>query len=127
MIAQVSSGFAWDGVLWNRPQQNAPAQWPFRSLLSRLGRLSESEIEEARDAKPKSAKRAAVVRFAREIVAKKGPPSEADFETIRLAGFSDCEIAEVIAHVALNIFTNYVNDTAGVEVDFPKIALRQGA
>jgi len=31
------------------------------------------------------------------------------------------------AHVALNIFTNYFNNTAGVEVDFPKIALRQSA
>ena len=31
------------------------------------------------------------------------------------------------AHVALNIFTNYFNNTAAVEVDFPKIALRQSA
>jgi len=41
-------------------------------------------------------------------------------ETVRRAGFSDGEIAEIIAHVALNIFTNYFNNTAEVEVDFPK-------
>ena len=48
-------------------------------------------------------------------------------ETVRRVGFSDGEIAEIIAHVALNIFTNYFNNTAEVEVDFPKIALRQSA
>jgi hypothetical protein len=45
---------------------------------------------------------------------------------MRTAGFSDGEIAD-IAHVALNIFTNYFNNAAAVEVDFPKIALRQSA
>ncbi len=48
-------------------------------------------------------------------------------EALRRAGFSDSEIAEIIAHVALNIFTNYFNNTAEVEADFPKIALRQCA
>ncbi len=43
-------------------------------------------------------------------------------QAVRSAGFTDGEIAEIIAHVALNIFTNYFNNTAGVEVDFPKIA-----
>jgi AhpD family alkylhydroperoxidase len=51
----------------------------------------------------------------------------ADVEAVRPLGFTDGEIAEIIAHVALNVFTNYFNNTAGVEVDFPKIALRQSA
>jgi alkylhydroperoxidase/carboxymuconolactone decarboxylase family protein YurZ len=42
-------------------------------------------------------------------------------------GFSDGEIGEIIAHVALNIFTNYFINAAEVEVDFPKIARRQSA
>jgi alkylhydroperoxidase family enzyme len=46
-------------------------------------------------------------------------------EAVRRAGFSDGEIAEIIAHVALNIFTNYFNNTAEVEVDFPTIVLWQ--
>jgi alkylhydroperoxidase family enzyme len=50
-----------------------------------------------------------------------------DFDAVRNAGFSDGEIAEIIAHVALNVSTNYFNNVAGVEVDFPKIALRQSA
>ena len=33
-------------------------------------------------------------------------------------------IAEILAHVALNIFTNYTNVAFDVPVDFPKVALR---
>ena len=36
------------------------------------------------------------------------------------AGYGDAEIAEVVAHVALNIFTNYFNNVAGTAIDFPK-------
>ena len=32
----------------------------------------------------------------------------------------DAEIAEVVAHVGLNIFTNYFNNTAETDIDFPK-------
>jgi uncharacterized peroxidase-related enzyme len=89
--------------------------------------LSDSEIEAAREANSNSAKNSAALRFAKQIVASQGRPSDAEFEAVRKAGFSDGEIAEIIAHVALNVFTNYFNNTAGVEVDFPKIALRQHA
>lgn len=97
------------------------------TAIGKMTGLSDSEIDDARDAKSALAKNTAALRFAREIVAKKGRTTDADIETVRRAGFSDGEIAEVIAHVALNIFTNYFNNTAGVEVDFPKIALRQSA
>jgi uncharacterized peroxidase-related enzyme len=97
------------------------------TAIGKMTGLSDSEIADARDAKSSSARNLAALRFAREIVNKKGRATESDIEAIRKAGFSDGEIAEVIAHVALNIFTNYFNNTAGVEVDFPKIALRHSA
>ena len=37
------------------------------------------------------------------------------------AGYSDAEILEIIAHVALNTFTNYVNEALGTEIDFPRV------
>lgn len=37
-------------------------------------------------------------------------------------GFFDGEIAEIIAHVALNVFTNYFNIAADVDIDFPKVS-----
>jgi alkylhydroperoxidase family enzyme len=43
----------------------------------------------------------------------------------RAAGFSDAEIAEIIAHVALNVLTNYFNRAADTEIDFPQVAAAQ--
>jgi hypothetical protein len=39
-------------------------------------------------------------------------------------GFTDEHVMEVLAHVALNLFTNYVNVAFDVPVDFPRVALR---
>jgi alkylhydroperoxidase family enzyme len=72
-------------------------------------------------------KATAALRFAKRLVSSHGRPGDADFNSVRSAGFTDAEIAEIVAHVALNIFTNYFNNTAQVEVDFPKIALRRGS
>ncbi len=52
----------------------------------------------------------------------KGEISEADLATARSAGFSEREIAEIIAHVALNVFTNYFNVATDVDIDFPKVS-----
>ena len=41
---------------------------------------------------------------------------------MRSARFSEGEIAEIIAHVALNVFTNYFNVATDVDIDFPKVS-----
>src|SRR5215469_6257543 len=89
--------------------------------------LTDSEIESARGANSSSPKHASALQFARQLVAKQGRIADADVETASRAGLSDAEIAELIAHVALNIFTNYFNNATDVEIDFPKIALRKSA
>lgn len=91
------------------------------TALGRMGGLTESEMEAAREAKGPA------LEFARRVVANHGRMTDADFEAIRQAGFSDSDIAEIIAHVALNIFTNYFNTAAQVEIDFPKVELHQPA
>jgi uncharacterized peroxidase-related enzyme len=63
----------------------------------------------------------ALLRFARTVVEKRGLVEDADVAAVRLAGHGDAEIAEVVAHVALNIFTNYFNNVAGTTIDFPKV------
>ena len=40
---------------------------------------------------------------------------------LREYGYTDADIIEVMAHVALNVFENYVNDVALTELDFPKL------
>lgn len=43
------------------------------------------------------------------------------------AGFTDENIVEIVAHVALNLFTNCLNVALSIAVDFPKVALRRAA
>jgi uncharacterized peroxidase-related enzyme len=97
------------------------------TAIGKMTGLSDSEIEAARGAQSAVPKHAAALAFAHQIVASKGRLSDTDFNAVRAAGLSDAEIAEVIAHVAMNIFTNYFNNIAQVEVDFPKVSLRHAA
>jgi hypothetical protein len=38
----------------------------------------------------------------------------------RHSGYSAAEIAEIVGHVALNVFTNCFNSVAQMDVDFPE-------
>ena len=51
---------------------------------------------------------------------KRGLVTDADVAAVREAGGGDAEIAEVVAHVGLNTFTNYFNTVADTTIDFPK-------
>ena len=41
---------------------------------------------------------------------------------VRLAGYDDAQIIEIVMHVALNTWTNYLNSVAATEIDFPVVA-----
>ena len=97
------------------------------TAIGKLTGLKDNEIEDAREGQSRSPKVAAALEFTRLLVANRGRVTDADFEAVRKAGFGDGEIAEIITHTALNIFTNYFNTATEVEVDFPKIALRKVA
>jgi alkylhydroperoxidase family enzyme len=53
-------------------------------------------------------------------VGERGHVSDEDLQALRDEGFSDGDITEVVANVALNIFTNYFNHVADPEIDFPQ-------
>jgi uncharacterized peroxidase-related enzyme len=82
--------------------------------------LSEKEIMENRRGTSEEPKVAAALAFARKLMQSRGQVTDADVAAVRQAGFSDGEISEIIANVVLNIFTNYFNIAADVEIDFPK-------
>ncbi len=97
------------------------------TAIGKLVGLTDNEILDAREARSASAKHAAALEFAKQVVDKRGRINDADFDAVRKAGFADGEIAEIITHVALNVFTNYFNTATQVEIDFPKVALHQAA
>lgn len=65
----------------------------------------------------------AALAFALRLVDARGQVSAAEVEALRAASFDDGQVVEVIAHVALNVFTNYVNLALDVAVDFPRVEL----
>ena len=81
--------------------------------------LSESEAAEARRGNGADAKESAAIVFAQKIVRNRARVSDEDVQSVREAGFGDGEIAEIVAAVCLNLFTNYFNHVAQTDVDFP--------
>ena len=66
-----------------------------------------------------------MLRFTQAVVLQRGEISDDDFQALRKAGFTDAQIVEIVANIALNIFSNYFNSVAKTEVDFP--LLKPGA
>lgn len=85
--------------------------------------LSQQEIAAGRDAQSANPKRNAGLRFAKTVVVERGNVSDSALAQVRAAGYSDGEITEIIANVAINIFTNYFNQVAQTEVDFPRVSV----
>jgi uncharacterized peroxidase-related enzyme len=90
-------------------------------LGSNLAKLTKVEIEANRRGSSTDAKADAAVRFAVEMVRKRGQVEMAAVNAVRRAGYSDAEIVEIVAHVALNTLTNYVNSVLDTAIDFPEV------
>lgn len=97
------------------------------TALGRKAGATAEEISDAQDGRSKDPQTAAALAFALKLVEERGQVSDADVTGLRTAGFSDEQIVEIIAHVALNLFTNYVNVALDVPVDFPAVKLRKVA
>ncbi|HPF41650.1 MAG TPA: carboxymuconolactone decarboxylase family protein [Phycisphaerae bacterium] len=89
------------------------------AIGSSLG-LSQEETIAARKGEVSDAKAQAAIKFSQNMVADRGNVGDADVQALRDAGYSDQQIVEIVAVVALNLFTNYFNHVMGTEVDFPK-------
>ena len=91
------------------------------ATLGKMAGLTPEQIELSRESRSLDAKRHAGLQFAQKIVVARGEVSDPDLAALRQAGYNDAETAEIVANVALNIFTNYFNHIAQTEVDFPRV------
>ncbi|MBW8310886.1 MAG: carboxymuconolactone decarboxylase family protein [Rhizobium sp.] len=97
------------------------------TALGRKAGASASEMADAQAGRSADPHTAAALAFALKVVEHRAAVTAADVQELRNAGFSDEAVVELLAHVALNLFTNYINVALAVPVDFPKVALRQAA
>ena len=97
------------------------------TAIGRAAGLTEQQILASREGHGTSLKDTAALTFARELLERHGQVPASSIQALRDHGFTDGEIAEIFAHVALNIFTNYFNIALDVEVDSPRVAVHQVA
>ena len=92
------------------------------SAIGKMVGLSSEQVLDSRSAKAIDPKTEAVLQFAGSLVDNRGRVSDIDLNELRNAGVDDQAIAEVVANVTLNIFTNYFNHVSDPDIDFPKAA-----
>jgi len=93
------------------------------TVLGQSAGASTEEMSAAQAGKSSDPQTAAALTFVLNMITDRAQVSASDINTLRAVGFSDAGIVEIIAHIALNLFTNYINVALDVQVDFPKIAL----
>jgi uncharacterized peroxidase-related enzyme len=90
-------------------------------LGEHLAKLDGAEMAANRQGHSHDAKADAALVFARKVAESRGKVSDADLAAVKLAGFSDAQIVEIVANVAMNVLTNLVNNVAETEIDFPAV------
>ncbi len=96
-------------------------------IASHLAHVSAPAIAAARDALSDDAKTQAALQFALAVAKQRGKVDAEELTHLHAAGFDDASIVEIVLNVALNMLTNYINNVALTEVDFPKVSMQQAA
>jgi len=97
------------------------------TLLGKRAGLAGAELERNLRGGSGDARAQAALDFAVAIVERRGRIDDASLDRVRDAGFSEAEIVEIIAHVGMNLFTNYFNHIAETEIDFPLVGTADAA
>lgn len=90
-----------------------------------LAGLDEEEMRANRRAGSNDPKANAAVRFAAKLAQERGRVSESDVRELQATGYDNGQIIEIVQHVALNVWTNYINIVADTDIDFPVVKASQ--
>jgi len=96
-------------------------------LGKNLAKLDDAEIAANRAGTSNDPKADAAVRFAAKVTTQRGKVSSSDVEAVIAAGYTQAQVVEIVQHVALNTWTNYLNEVAKTEIDFPVVELLEAA
>ncbi len=96
-------------------------------LGKNVAKLDDVEITANRSGASMDPKADAAVRFAAKVARERGHVGEDDVRAVKLAGYDDAQIIEMVLHVALNTWTNYINEVAKTDIDFPVVTARKAA
>ncbi len=91
------------------------------SLIGKGAGLDAADIARAREGDADDGRARAVLAFVKALLDARGQVTAGDIAAVRGAGLHDAAIGEVVANVALNVFTNYFNNTVHPAIDFPVV------
>jgi len=92
-----------------------------------LAKLTAEEVALNRRGGSGDVKADAAVAFAIKVMRERGNVTDGDIAAVRAAGYSDAGIVEIVAVVAENVFTNFLNNVARTEIDFPVVRVDEAA
>ena len=93
-------------------------------LGANVARLDAAELDNARSFDSADDRSAAILAFARAVLAGTGAVSDEQIAAARASGLTDAELGDIVGHVAVNVLTNLFNKTFQVDVDFPIVEPR---
>ena len=96
-------------------------------LGKNLAKLDATEIAANRRGESTDATADAAVRFAVKVARERGHVASDDVTAVKAAGYDDAQVIEIVLHVALNTWTNYLNEVAKTDIDFPEVDSRNAA
>jgi len=91
-------------------------------MAEHMAKLPAAEIILARKGHASDPKRDAAVHFARKVIETRGKVGDTDLKSVRDAGYTDANVIEIVALVAMYSLTNFFNNVFDPEEDFPAIS-----
>jgi uncharacterized peroxidase-related enzyme len=92
-----------------------------------MAKLDDAEMTANRNGASNDPKADVAVRFAAKVARERGQVSDSDLQALHAAGYDAAQIIEIVQHVALNTWTNYLNEIAKTDIDFPVVTARKAA
>jgi uncharacterized peroxidase-related enzyme len=94
---------------------------------TQLAKITPEDAALNRNGTSTDAKAAVAVAFAAKVAALRGKVADDDIAAVKAAGYSEAQIVEIVALVAENVMTNYLNNVADTDIDFPVLRTAKAA
>lgn len=93
------------------------------NLMGKGAGLTGDDIAKARNGSANDPLNNAIAAFAREVTEARGVIPDQAFNFYAEQGLTHSLMVEIVANVAVTLFTNYINHLADTEIDFPVVDL----
>lgn len=96
-------------------------------VAKNLATLDDAEITAGHSGASNDLEADAAVRFTAKVARERGHVGENDVRAVKLAGYDDARVIEIVLHVVLTTLTNHVDEVAETDLDLPATKARQAA